>query len=93
MILIRSSQTQRNSQFMNLNCVFKLGALATSCSSERTFSDAGKAYSNLRTSMKPQKLSRAVYLKGNRHCMVPVKELIVEYERKHNISGDKRQKK
>ena len=60
-----------------------LSALASSCSSERTFSDAGKTLVPWRSTMGVQKFRRTVFLKGNRHVMKPVKELKAKYMAKH----------
>ena len=61
-----------------------LSALASSCSSERTFSDAGKTLSPWRSTMGVKKFRRTVFLKGNRHMMKSVKDLKAKYMAKHH---------
>ena len=62
----------------------ELSALATSCSSERTFSDAGKTLTPWRSTMGTEKFRRTIFLKGNRHLMVSAKQLKVKYLAKHH---------
>ena len=62
----------------------ELCALATSCSSERTFSDAGKTLAPWRSTMGTEKFRRCVFLKGNRHLMVSAKHLKSKYQAKYH---------
>ena len=63
----------------------ELSALATSCSSERTFSDAGKTLTPWRSTMMGiEKFRRTVFLKGNRQLMVSAKHLKSKYLAKYH---------